>query len=191
MRLLCLAFLLSSCNVTYNAHTIEQKPLSGPSGNITLVCDSDCTDSEKTKIKAIEAKLNETLNSQCFASYILAGGRVWREMHNDTPFSLLEKMRSKLVLMVSYFYSSAFWVLGFEQAGEPVVHLNRNSIARFRMSICQEASIAAHEASHALGFMHRGNSANDYNSWHTAPYIINHAFDSKLADYRNGGCCVD
>jgi hypothetical protein len=190
MRLICLALLLSSCTLNYKPR-IEQKPLSKPEKGVTLVCDSKCTEAEKSRIKAIERKLNETINSKCFSDYLLAGGRKWHEMDKETPISLLVKMRSHMVLMVNYFYADEWWILGFEQAGEPVVHINRNSLARLSLGLCQEAAIAAHEASHAQGFMHRGNSPDDYNSWTTAPYIISHAFESRSEDYRNGGCCVD
>lgn len=185
MRLILISLLLSSCS----PHKPPVNASQGAPKGITLMCAHDCTDGEKSKIKAIEDKLNKTIRSQCFADYIRAR-RTWNLMKRETPETLLRKLREPITLVVRYFYDPAWWVYGYETAGDPVVHLNRNSIARQSLNLCAEASIAAHEAAHVLGFMHRGNVYDEFNSWTTAPYIVNHAFDPRSEDFRNGGCCL-
>ena len=189
MRALILAILVSGCVINHNR--IVSQPLRAPSQppTITLVCDEKCSDSERLKLKLIQDKLNATLNSQCFADYILAPGRPWNWMKGNTPADVLAKMRTPQILLVNYLYYFDWRLQGYEQSGEPVVHINRNAVAIENLSFCAEASIMAHEAAHAKGLMHRGNQNNEFN-YSTPPYMVNHAFDPKADDYRNGGCCV-
>lgn len=155
---------------------------------ITLICDEKCTETEKTKLAIVEKKLNDTLASKCFENYITAPERKFNNLLGKTPWDILNEMRQPQTMLVNYYSSLQFWVLGFEMGGESVVHLNRVAMAYHRFDICDEASVAAHETSHAKGFMHVGNSANAFNLL-TPPYQINAAFDSKNKSQSNGGCC--
>ena len=160
-----------------------------PKKIITLVCNETCNDSEKAKLPELEKKLNATLNSECFAKFILAKGRKWTELGEESPVDVLAKMRTEQVILVSYFYHFIYGLQGFEVAQQPVIYINRNALAAYNQNYCSEASIMAHEISHAKGFNHLGNENNDHN-YYSAPYQINHAFDSIDDDYRNGGCCI-
>ena len=191
MRVLLLALFLTSCVI--NNHpvqkvTVAPKPPE-PKKIITLVCNESCNDSERMKLPELERKLNETLSSDCFAKFVLAKGRKWTELGEKSPLDVLIQMRTPQVILVNYFYHFIYGLQGFEVAMQPVVHINRNALAAYNQSYCSEASIMAHEISHAKGFMHRGNENNDHN-YYSAPYQINHAFDSIDEDYRNGGCCI-
>lgn len=152
---------------------------------LELVCDENCTKTEKAKIKLVQDKVNETLASACFQDYMTAPERRFNMLDGKSPWDVVQIMRRPAIMLVNYYSSLQFWVLGFEVGGESVVHLNRVAIAYHRFDICDEASIAVHEASHAKGFMHRGNSPDDYNQ-RTVPYTLNHAFDQGPG---NGGCC--
>lgn len=191
MRLL-LALLLTGCVV--NNHPIQRVTMPAKGSEqftrvITLVCNETCNDSERQKLPELEKKLNATLGSECFARFILARGRKFVELNGKKPIDILIAMRTPQVILVNYFYHLFYQLQGFEVAGQPVIHMNRNALAAYNQSFCQEASTMAHEISHAKGFNHRGNENNDYN-FYSAPYQINHAFDSIDEDYRNGGCCL-
>jgi hypothetical protein len=192
MKWLALLIALPAC-VINNHPKIERYPLQVPEKKpqkiVTLICDENCSESEKIKLSLIEEKLNKTLSSECFARFILAPGRPYNYMGDETPQTLLEKMRTPQVILVNYFYALNFFLQGFERAGEAVVHINRNAVAIQNLGYCAEASIMAHEVAHAKGFVHKGNEPNEFNQ-STAPYTINHAFDPISDDYRNGGCCI-
>lgn len=159
-------------------------PASQATGPITLVCDEKCTSTERKKLAEVERKLNETLMSPCLDEYLTSPDRKFN-MLDGSPFEMIKKMREPAVMLVNYFSSLQFWILGYEVGGESVVHLNRVALAYNGFDICEEASVAVHETSHAKGFMHRGNSPDDYNQ-RTVPYTLNHAFDKGPG---NGGCC--
>jgi hypothetical protein len=193
MRGLLALVLLSGCVINNHPKQVYGPPSPPKKAEapktITLVCNETCNDTEKMKLPELERKLNATLNSDCFAKFILAKGRKWTELRGDDPLDVLLKMRTEQVIMVSYFYHFIYGLQGFEVAGQPVVHINRNALAAYNQSFCSEASIMAHEIAHAKGLMHRGNENNDHN-YYSPPYQINHAFDSLDEDYRNGGCCI-
>jgi len=187
----------SSINVPVPAPTSTPSPTPTPSPSatpaeqvkiITLICDERCTEVEKSKLIKVEAKLNETLASKCFEDFITDPKRKWNNLLGKTPWDIVTEMRRPQIMLVNYYSSIQFWVLGYEMGGESVVHLNRVAMAYHGFSICNEASVAAHETSHAKGFMHVGNSANSYNLL-TPPYQINAAFDSIDQNKGNGACC--
>lgn len=192
MRGLLALVLLSGCVINNHPKQVYGPPSPkkvNPPKTITLVCNETCNDTERMKLPELEKKLNETLNSDCFARYILADKRKWTELRGDTPVDVLVKMRTPQVIMVSYFYHFMSGLQGYEVAMQPVIHINRNALAAYNHGFCAEASIMAHEISHAKGLMHRGNDNNSHN-YYSPPYQINHAFDSVDEDYRNGGCCL-
>jgi len=192
MRGLLALVLLSGCVINNHPKQVYGPPSPkkvDPPKTITLVCNETCNDTERMKLPELERKLNETLNSECFAKFILAKGRKWTELGDKSPVDVLIEMRTPQVIMVSYFYHFIYGLQGYEVAGQPVIHINRNALAAYNQSFCSEVSIMAHEISHAKGFMHRGNDNNNHN-YYSAPYQINHAFDSLDDDYRNGGCCI-
>jgi hypothetical protein len=181
----------SSINLPAPAQSPTPSPSASPAEQakiITLICDEKCTEAEKDKIKKVEAKLNETLASKCFEDYITDTARKFNNLQGKTPWDIVNEMRQPQTMLVNYYSSVEFWILGFEMGGESVVHLNRVAMAYHRFDICDEASVAAHETSHAKGFMHVGNSANAFNLL-TPPYQINAAFDSTAKFASNGGCC--
>jgi len=191
MRVAFLAILLSSCvvNSRVNSPTI-MGPVPSPSASpeqkiITLICDEKCTEAEKDKLKKVEAKLNETLGSKCFEDYMTQEGRKYTHF-KDSPADIVKKMREPQTMLVNYYTSVMIWVLGYEVGGESVVHLNRLAVAYHGFNICDEASVAAHETSHAKGFMHLGNDPSKNDNIHSVPYQINAAFDSGPG---KGGCC--
>lgn len=192
LALLPTLLLLNSCmiqsRIQYGPPSPQASPTPSPQvsdqGPITLVCDEKCTSSEKVKIKEIEKKVNETLMSKCLEEYLLSPERVFN-MLEGSPKEMLAKMREPAIMLVNYYSSLNVFVLGYEVGGEAVVHLNRIAVAYYGFDICDEASVAVHEASHAKGFLHRGNSPNAYNQ-KTVPYTLNHAFDKGPG---NGGCC--
>lgn len=190
MRVTLFFLLLSGCVIKHEPKIVQQ-PLKAPELKriITLVCNESCSEAEKLKLPLLERKLNETLGSQCFEDFMTAKGRPYRMIGKYTPEDIVKKLRVPQVILVDYFYHFMFPVLGYDVAEQPVIHMNRNAIAIYNMDLCAEASVMAHEISHVKGFMHRGNENNDYNNL-TVPYTINHAFDPKREDYRNGGCCI-
>lgn len=191
MRLFLLLFLTSCVINNHPRNKSAEKPPEPPSQKkiITLVCNETCNDSEIMKLPLLEKKLNDTLNSECFSKFILAKGRRWTELRGKTPEDIVQEMRKPQVILVSYFYNFLYGLQGFEVAMQPVIHINRNALAAYNQNFCSEASIMAHEISHAKGFMHKGNENNNHN-YFSPPYQINHAFDSIDEDYRNGGCCI-
>jgi hypothetical protein len=189
MRVTLFLFVLSGCVFKHEPKMV-QSPLRVPDPKkiITLICDEKCSEGERLRLAILETKLNETLGSQCFEDFITAKGRPYH-MLNENPESVVKRMRTPQVILVNYFFHPAFGLAGFDVAEQPVIHMNRASIAAFGMDACAEASVMAHEIAHVKGFMHRGNENNEYNN-STVPYVINHAFDPKREDYRNGGCCL-
>jgi hypothetical protein len=152
---------------------------------ITLICDEKCTAGEKIKLALVEKKLNDTLDSKCFEDYLTDPKRKFNNLQGKSPWDIVKEMREPQTMLVNYYGSIQFWVLGYEVGGEAVVHLNRVAIAYHHFDLCDEASVAAHETSHAKGFMHVGNAPTPFNLL-TPPYMINAAFDSGE---DKGGCC--
>lgn len=192
LALLPTILLLNSCMIHSRIDLGPPTPQASPSpspqanaqGPITLVCDEKCTSTERKKIKEVEKKLNETLMSKCLEDYLFSSERSYN-MLEGSPKEMLEKMREPSIMLVNYYSGLNIFVLGYEVGGESVVHLNRLAVAYYGFDICDEASVAVHEASHAKGFMHKGNSPNSFNQ-KTVPYTLNHAFDKGPG---NGGCC--
>jgi hypothetical protein len=186
-RLLALLFL-TGCVI--NNHKIVQHGLKIPDKKIvSLVCDESCTDSERERLPLIEKKLNATLASKCFSDFVMTPNRPWNHLGELKPIDVLDRMLTPQILLVSYFYSPLWQLEGYEVAGQAVVHINRHAVAYQKMSLCTEASLMAHEVSHAKGLNHRGNVHDKFNDL-TAPYQINHAFEDRSKDYLNGGCCL-
>ena len=193
MRVALLAVMLSSC-VVNSKISVSQGP--GPAASptpqeakkiITLICDEKCSDDEKERLKKVESKLNETLASDCFEEYILAHEKHLRHLPKAAKAKdIVKAMRTPQTMLVNYYSDMAVWVLGYEVGGEPVIHLNRLAVALYGFSICDQASVAAHEASHAKGFMHMGNDPDLFDNKNSAPYKINDAFDKGA---MKGGCC--
>lgn len=185
-----LLLLLAGC-VVNSKITVGQPPQASPTPSeakkiITLICDEKCSESEKTRLKQVERKLNETLASECFEEFIMMKGRPYRHLDGKTPKDILDEMRRPQTMLVNYYSDIAIWTLGYEVGGEPVVHLNRLAVAYYGFSLCDEASVAAHEVSHAKGFMHLGNDPNQHQNTLSAPYQINAAFDKGPG---KGACC--
>lgn len=181
-------FTLTACVI--KQERIIQQAYSEPKKKLVqLVCDENCTDSERARIPLLEKKINDTLGSKCFADFILTPNRPWNYLEGKRPSEVLNVMRQPQILLVSYFYHPIWQLEGYEVAGQAVVHLNRNSIAHQNMSLCTEASLIAHEVAHAKGLNHRGNNHDDFNDL-TPPYQVNHAFEDKTENYLNGGCCL-
>lgn len=184
---IALFFLLTSCVV--NNHKITQHPYNAAPKIYTLVCDETCSDAEVEKLRLLEDKLNDTLRSQCFADFMLTPNRPWNWLEGRTPSDILSLMRKPRTVLVRYFFSPFWGLEGYEVAEQAVVNINRLSVTVQRMSLCQEAAVIAHEIGHANGLNHRGNDPDEFNQW-TPPYQINHAFEPRALDYRNGGCCI-
>lgn len=193
MRVALLAVLLSGCVVNSKisvSQGLGPTPSPTPQESkkiITLICDEKCTPEEKDRLKQIEHKLNETLGSECFEQYILAHKNTLKHLPDGAKASdLVKSMRTPQTMLVNYYSDMAIWVLGYEVGGEPVVHLNRLAVTWYGFSVCDQASVAAHEVSHAKGWMHLGNDPREHDNLNSAPYKINDAFDSGA---MKGGCC--
>lgn len=156
---------------------------------IALICDESCTDAEVERLKLLERKLNQTINGQCFADFILTPNRPWNYLEGKTPVDVLKIMRSQKVILVRYFTSPFYQLEGYDVAEQAVVHINRLSITVQKMSLCREAAVIAHEIAHSNGLNHRGNEPDDFNQL-SPPYQVNHAFEPRADDYLNGGCCT-
>lgn len=191
MRIALFVLFLSGCVIKHEPRIVQSPLKTGKAEKrkiITLVCNESCTEGEVARLSILEEKLNETLGSQCFEDFITAKGRPYHMLKSD-PAGIVKTMRSPQVILVNYFFHPVYTLAGFDVAEQPVIHMNRAAIAVYGMDACQEASVMAHEIAHVKGFMHRGNDNNEYNN-STVPYVINHAFDKKREDYRNGGCCL-
>jgi hypothetical protein len=154
-----------------------------------LVCDESCTDAEAERLKLLERKINQTINSECFSDFILTPNRPWNHLEGKTPVEILQIMRSKKIVLVRYFTSVHYRIEGYEVAEQAVVNINRLSVTIQNMNLCREASLIAHEISHANGLNHRGNEPDAYNQL-SPPYQVNHAFEPRKENYLNGRCCV-
>lgn len=191
MARIALLLLLAGCSgcVVKNEPKTKQYGLSQYKQTIVLVCDESCTDAEVERLKLLERKLNQTINSECFSDFILTPNRPWNHLEDRTPAQILEIMRSRKIVLVRYFTSIYYQLEGFEVAQQAVVHINRLSVTVQRMNLCREASVIAHEIAHANGLNHRGNEPDEYNML-SPPYQIDHAFEPRKDSYLNGGCCV-
>ena len=187
MYRLALLLILSGCVV--NNHKVTQGPYNPEPKVYTLVCDETCTDADTERLKLLEDKINRTIRSQCFADFMLTPNRPWNFLEGRKPRDVLEKMREPRTVLVRYFFSPFWRLQGYDVAEQAVVNINRASVTVQRMNLCAEAAVIAHEIAHANGFNHRGNDPDEFNQF-TPPYQVNHAFEPRREDYRNGGCCI-
>ena len=153
---------------------------------ITLKCDSTCRANEIADLPKIEAHMNATLSGNCFAAYVLAPGRRIDDNLGLLPAQILAKLLEPSTLTLSYFTKYLTKEEGYEDASDfTIIHFNR--VKTNNMSICDRASLGAHEFSHTKKFFHIGNAAPP--NYYTVPYLVNHGFDGKSFDAYNGGCC--
>lgn len=188
--------LLASCkpSAVEVPQTVEPIATSSPTPNgggvttgkiITLKCDDTCTTQERNELPAIEKAMNDTLNSQCFTDYFKSSGKRFDNANGVSVDKMLEKLRTPTALTLNY-YSQFGKALGYESADDfSVIHFNRRNLGGW--TICDKASLGAHEFSHTKGFFHIGNRASP--NYYSIPYQLNHAFDPKSYDSYNGGCC--
>lgn len=157
----------------------NQTPFVGSGEVIKLECDATCLDSEHKALTQIQAKLNDTLRSECFKAYFISPQRRFKNALGLSGIQIVEKLQRAANLKLSYYYNRWTKAVGYESADDfNVVHINRAKVGAW--STCELASLVAHERSHALGFFHDGNSpANNQDS---IPYEINHSFE-------DAGCC--
>lgn len=188
MARIALLLLLTGC-VIKSQPKITQSGLGKPRQSIILVCDESCTDAEAERLKLLEAKINQTVNGQCFRDFVLTPNRPWRHLEGRRPQDVLEIMLRPKIVLVRYFTSIYYQLEGFEVAEQAVVNINRLAVTLRGMSLCEEAAVIAHEIAHANGLNHRGNEPDAYNQL-SPPYQVNHAFEPRNEDYLNGGCCI-
>lgn len=147
---------------------------------ITLKCDDTCTAAERAKVTAIEAAMNRTLGSACFAQYFMTPGRRF-DNTKLPPAQILSKLGEPTTLTLNYYYRKFRpWPRlapddGYESADDfSVIHFNRAHTASW--PVCDKASLGGHEFSHAKDFWHIGNKRPP--NVFTVPYQVNAAFDA-------------
>lgn len=158
-------------------------PAPKPTGlvnNIGLTCTSSCTTAERIQLAEAAVVANQIVHGACFEKFMRTWGLVdeWNTPLKADP--VIKKLRTTvLTVPVRYYYERSNTV-GYRQPPSNQINFNR----RFHdyYTVCDTASNATHEWSHAdpLSFGH----PFDKTSWrgHTVPYAINNAFDA---------CCED
>jgi len=151
---------------------------------ITLKCDSTCTSAERAELPSIEAAMNKTLCSSCFKQFIFEPTRRFDYVYNWSRQKIYDKLTTPTTLTLNYYYTSPK-VYGYESASDlSTIHFNRN--ATKNLTLCQKASLGAHEFSHTQDFYHNGNRPGP--NFYSGPYQVNHAFEGGDG---NVACCVD
>lgn len=151
-------------------------PIAAPHGKkiVTLICKPSCNALETKQLPEVEDALNRTLLSSCFENYFNQPGIKLDMTDGASPNQIVQRLRLPATLYVDFFYKPFTRMVGYE-AGEvpPTVHMNRKFTASW--SVCQIASLAAHEFSHVQNFKHNGNASGP--NQFTVPYQVNHAFE--------------
>lgn len=153
--------------------------------NIVLNC-ANCTKAEEQKLPKVQKLLNVVIRSKCFSDrFTLTKYRSDLIQTNGlTRQQVVDKLKTdKVVAPLFYYYPKWYQsknVIGYTNAGDPNIYLNRYFREDNTWTLCSEASNEAHEASHKMGFVH------DFNRTPTrpysVPYTVNFAFDE---------CCDD
>lgn len=142
-----------------------------PKDTIRFRCAS-CSDQEKTKVKAAQAKANEVVRTKCFSDFMLNWGLIWTM--NKTPSQVVSHLRTSDIEVPVHYYNGDCKVVGYRQPPKPDIYFNRCSHNHF--NVCDTASNAVHEWSHVLGYDHPFERTD--NRGKTVPYAINNAFDA-------------
>jgi len=148
------------------------------SPTITLDCDSTCLPNEVAQLPALQAKMNEVLNSDCLSAYFLTPHRRIDNRDDLTPEQVLLKLRQPSHLTLNYFYKSGTKEEGYESAVDfSVIHMNRAYTATW--TLCEVTSLGLHEMTHTKQFWHPGGFNQAKKDYFTVPYQANNATEGR------------
>lgn len=140
---------------------------------------TNCTAKEWKFIQEALVKTNETVETTCFASFMLK--RKLIQTLSRSNQQVLDSLVGANVPVDVEMYYTTDRVLGYTYPNQPVGQykewINRRYMTEWGR--CDLASLLGHETSHKIGYDHDYQATSRRNS--SVPYSINAAFDS---------CCV-
>ncbi len=181
-KIIILLSLIASCTqleIKKNEPVVEIKKIENPIVETVKKIGFDCKtckSKELIKIKKAEVKANEIVQSKCFKDFMINWGLIWTN-NKTAPQVVVHIQNANLTVPVHYYYGNCN-IVGYRQPPKPDIYFNRCSHDQYKdtpWGICQTASNAVHEWSHALGYDHSFNKT--YNRGKTVPYAINQAFN--------------
>jgi len=136
---------------------------------------TNCSDAEWKFIQEAQIKVNDTVETSCFASFMLE--RKLIQTMNKTNEQVVQSLVDARITIDVTMYYSLKRVLGYTYEGVNKEWINRRYMMKW--SQCDLASLLGHETSHKVGYDHDyyANASRPY----SVPYSINEAIDK---------CCV-
>jgi hypothetical protein len=190
MLILSLTFLVSSCQNNSTPVTQTPAPAPAPASTVavetpvvvapalkpylTVTACTNCTPDEWQFIQDGTAKLNETVDSSCFQSKVLAfqflkGWTLGR--NNQQVFDSLHGADVKIQTEMYYTYKR---VLGYTLPDAMKEWLNRRTMVGWNR--CDLSSLLGHETSHKVGYDHTFNYTTGREN--SVPYGLNTIVDA-------------
>ena len=164
-----------------------------PKDNVQFYCKdkASCTDEERALLPKVQKKLNEVMQSQCFADHLILEKYRSKLVQTNglTREEVVKKLQTgKVSIPVKFYLDEDSGVYGYTYPNDPTIYLNRyyrtkEDYKNGDWGLCAEVSNEAHEAAHKApmgGFDHDFNATKQRPF--SVPYSVNFAVDS---------CCKD
>ena len=155
---------------------VELPPIvTSPTKFLSIGKCTNCTDPEWKFIQEAQIKVNDTVETSCFQSFMLER-KLIQTMNRNNEQVVQSLVDARITIDVTMYYSLKR-VLGYTYEGVNKEWINR----RYMMSWnkCDLASLLGHETSHKVGYDHSfyANASRPF----SVPYSMNEAIDK---------CCV-
>jgi len=163
--------MLSSCT-TAPIKQPDSNLNTPPEGRIRFQPDvTTCSKDEQDIILKAEAKVLDTINSQCFYDFMAA--RKLEETEGKTNDQVILNIRTYGGMVpISMYYKRFTSAVAYRTPPYPTIYLNRRNF-NSHTKLCHWGSTMMHEASHVIGYGHAFRNPSDY----SVPYSINAAFE--------------
>lgn len=140
------------------------------------------TQAERVKIKAGEAKVNQVIQSACFADFMLGRKLIQTDGRSRAQVvAHIQGMRD--TVPVNMYYRKRTSAVAYRNEGEKDINLNRNYFTT-DMDDCEWGATLTHEAMHSIG-----EYDHDYNWSPSRSYSVPYSVGG--ADQAQGGSAFD